>query len=856
MKLRCRETTEPSLGPRRLEPVTCGVPWPRGALPAGSGLALHDSQDRLLRHQIRVLDSWPDGSGRWTLLDWLADVEGDGTYRVDVVPGTPAIAKGRDLTVRWEEEGETLVVDTGSTRFDLARGATFPFAAVATGGSPALATEHSGLRIENPAGTRYAPAVEGIEVVASGPLRAEIHLRGHLVGGGPQLELSARLHFWAGSPTVRVELTITNPCPAGHPGGQWSLGQRGSILLRDLAFVLALPPVAGECELWCSPEIGSPWERLGGPFELYQDSSGGENWASRVHLNRHGRVPNTFRGYRLRTDDTERLGLRATPIAAIQRGEFHLAVSIEHFWQDFPKALEVSPEAITIRLFPHQYADDHELQGGEQKTHVFHLAFARDRVTKQSLDWCRSPLLVHAEPDWYAGAAAVPFLTPRAEDPNTGYLQLVDAAIEGADTFAAKTERLDEYGWRNFGDLYADHEAVFHRGSDLLVSHYNNQYDAVYGFGLQFMRSADPRWLRLMDGLARHYIDIDIYHTEGDKAAYNGGHFWHTLHYTDAGTSTHRAFPPTAGVDGGGPSGGHLYTSGLLLYYHLTGYSPARDAVVSSGSYAIAADDGSKTVFRFLDRGHTGVVSSSGDDRYHGPGRNPANTLNALLDAHRAAGDRRFLDKAEQLIRRCIHPHDDLEQRNLLDAENRWFYTMFLQSLGKYLDYKAGLDELDFMYAYARSSLLHYATWAAQYEYPYLEKPDILEFPTETWAAQDMRKSEVFKAAATHSTAEARQGFINNAKYFFDKSVDQLSRRPTKTLCRPMVLMLTLGHSQGYFDTSPPPTAPSPAGDHDFGEPETFVPQKERVKRKLLWAGTTGVLVAVVAAMIGYILWG
>jgi hypothetical protein len=119
-----------------------------------------------------------------------------------------------------------------------------------------------------------------------------------------------------------------------------------------------------------------------------------------------------------------------------------------------------------------------------------------------------------------------------------------------------------------------------------------------------------------------------------------------------------------------------------------------------------------------------------------------------------------------------------------------------------------------------------------------------------------MRKSEVFKAAATHSTAEARQGFINNAKYFFDKSVDQLSRRPTKTLCRPMVLMLTLGHSQGYFDTSPPPTAPSPAGDHDFGEPETFVPQKERVKRKLLWAGTTGVLVAVVAAMIGYILWG
>ena len=38
-------------------------------------------------------------------------------------------------------------------------------------------------------------------------------------------------------------------------------------------------------------------------------------------------------------------------------------------------------------------------------------------------------------------------------------------------------------------------------------------------------------------------------------------------------------------------------------------------------------------------------------------------------------------------------------------------------------------------YAYGRASLLHYARWMADNEYPYLDKPEILEYPNETWAA-------------------------------------------------------------------------------------------------------------------------
>ena len=74
-----------------------------------------------------------------------------------------------------------------------------------------------------------------------------------------------------------------------------------------------------------------------------------------------------------------------------------------------------------------------------------------------------------------------------------------------------------------------------------------------------------------MDDLARHVIDIDIYHTDKDRDEFNGGLFWHTNHYLDAATSTHRTHSREhqkikPGGCGGGPGLEHLYTTGLL--YH------------------------------------------------------------------------------------------------------------------------------------------------------------------------------------------------------------------------------------------------------------------------------------------------
>ena len=118
-------------------------------------------------------------------------------------------------------------------------------------------------------------------------------------------------------------------------------------------------------------------------------------------------------------------------------------------------------------------------------------------------------------------------------------------------------------------------------------------------------------------------------------------------------------------------------------------------------------------------------------------------------------GERAFLAKVDELIRRCVHPSDDIAALDLLDAERRWSYTVFLQAVARYLDDKAEGGELDAAYAYARAALLHYARWMAEHEYPYLDTPAGLEYPTETWAAQDMR-AKGFLLGSPRSTPPGR----------------------------------------------------------------------------------------------------
>jgi hypothetical protein len=142
----------------------------------------------------------------------------------------------------------------------------------------------------------------------------------------------------------------------------------------------------------------------------------------------------------------------------------------------------------------------------------------------------------------------------------------------------------------------------------------------------------------------------------------------------------------------------------------------------------------------------------------------------------------------------------------------------------------------------------------AEFEYPYLSRPELLEYPTETWAAQDMWKSDVFKFAALHATGAERERFLERAKFFFNASVNALQPMPTKTLCRPVVLLMSHGWMQAWFAQHLDETRPAPKVERvDFGKPTVFVPQKTiALKRamKLFVVGLIGGVVLFVALIV------
>jgi hypothetical protein len=748
------------------------------------------------------------------------------------------ISQPSPLGLRLMERSEGIMINTGAATFRVDR-TRFPFGQVFSAGQELTDHTASQVVLTDAKGRVSKPEVTHFSVENSGPVRATFRFEG-VFGGSARLRFVARVcYFWSTS-LVRLRFTCQNPRRARHRGGLWDLGGTGSIRFRDLSLEVALAARTLPTLCWKeSPD--SPVQRAeAGNLELYQDSSGGENWQSKNHIDSHGHVPVSFRGYRVRVDSQEHYGLRASPVICLHGSQASMAVAVPEFWQQFPKAIEADGRGVRVRLFPIQFADLFELQGGEQKTHTvwFDICGRPKQTDRFPLDWVSQPVGVHASLETYAQSGTIPYLMPvnTVSDLRAG--RLLYETLSGTNSLFARRELIDEYGWRSFGDFYADHEAVYYQGPPPIISHYNNQYDCIYGTLFQYLSTGNHLWLALGSPLARHVADIDIYHTQEDKAAYNGGLFWPTDHYKDAATATHRTYSranchPGDRTYGGGPCNEHNYTTGLMHYYLLTGSPQARDAVLGLAKWVLDMDDGRKNILGLVDDGPTGHASSTRHPTYHGPGRGCGNSVNALLDAWLLTNHCQYLQKAEQLIRRSVHPADDVSRHDLLNVEERWSYTVFLSVLARYLQVKSEADQIDFMYAYARASLLQYADWMLNHEVPYFDRPDQLEYPTETWAAQELRKANVFRLAAAHADEPKRSRLIRRGDELAERAWSDLDRFPSRTVTRSVALLMIEGPRDVYFREYGVPVAPRPLQEYDFGKPACFVSQCVRVKKQL-----------------------
>src|SRR5262245_27443443 len=396
---------------RTNEPVTFGVPLPAGMATDGDAWAILDEASRSRPVQTRALDRWPDGSVRWLLVDARIDRQAGATAALSLRRDTPSSA-GAPHAISITTKDSWVTVDTGTAKFSFDIREDFLFQSVEVPGYKGLSRPDSGLSLILADGTQGKLHLGKITARERGPLRASVLLTGRIEAGARELlRLTAWIDLFAGLSTARVRTCVTNPRRAVHRGGFWDLGDAGSLLIKELKLKFGVLRPAPGSGVAASLEVGAPWQTFDFPFEVYQDSSGGENWQSTNHITRERKVPTTFRGYHAGDPHTRSAtGLRATPIVELHQEQQMVVVAVPAFWQNFPMAIvsDKLARALELALFPGQFGDVHELQGGEQKTHELFVAFGPDTVTSMPLAWTRSQTVVSVDPDWVWSTRAIP----------------------------------------------------------------------------------------------------------------------------------------------------------------------------------------------------------------------------------------------------------------------------------------------------------------------------------------------------------------------------------------------------------------------------------------------------------------
>ncbi|WOJ98299.1 hypothetical protein R0137_06940 [Congregibacter brevis] len=791
-------TERQSLQARRLN-VRCGIPLPQGFCFDRQKLTLEHLDGISVPAYFDVSALWPDNSIQWCFLKTEIDLlEKEKLYLKVSNNHINAFSRPEEKAAERVEEKDSFLsykADQREFRFD------------SQDLKVTLLDEEVTWQISlQYAGARHTAKIAAqnyrTDRTAWGELATEIDITGaFLLPDDRCVRVTLNLVLQSDGRKIDGSVTLHNPSAANHSNGRWDLGDCNSIFFDSLEFTFTSDVNQTKFNGWIKVQPHEEPKAFAESVRITQHASGGANWNSPVHVNHMGKLPSGESGFLLEVDECVHRGKRADPMLQLRLNKTLVTARINDFWQRYPSELSATADGLCLGLMP-KLEQEHELQPGERCTKRFSLAFEKFEKAAATPETSTSvgEASVQLTPE-HIRHCALPELGDESQvDPR---LQpIIDRGLNGKDSFFAKREAIDEYGWRHFGDLWADHETEGYDGKRLFVSHYNNQYDPLFGLLRQYLITGDTRWFELANDLARHVRDIDVYHTQDDRPEYNHGLFWHTDHYSHAETSSHRSYSKLQTSDaydghtgGGGPGGQHCYTTGLLYHFLITGDSSSLSTLFGLREWIERVYEGSSTLFEvglaIKNRSRPDLKNHLTDQ--YPLDRGVANYMNALMDCYTLSRSPATLLQLANIIRKTIHPKDDLDRRNLGNVEECWFYVVFLQAVTRFLSIKHQVSEFDEHFTYARDSLIAYADWIVINEKPYLLTPEILEFPNQTWNAQDLRKANVLYEAARWHRDNASD-YIEKAKAIVDFAVDGLSEDKTKYYTRIGSLLMLNQH--------------------------------------------------------------
>gem|GEM_PF-801378 len=243
------------------QPISIGVPWPRGGLADETAISLRDAGGEPLPVAATVLNRWPDGSVQWTLLDFAADLAASEELRLTVVP-SPDSSPVPAFPARARLENGRLILSNGLLELELAE--TGPLLRRWTASGQAVVEPGSlDFIITGADGTEYnaySDASRRLSVEHDTPLRAVARLDGKHTAENSDTLLHYRIKFTvtAGSPDVKITYHFRNrelPVPG--------------VNARDIRLVAALGVPADAERAITQQNRG--WQYRTAPYRLSED---------------------------------------------------------------------------------------------------------------------------------------------------------------------------------------------------------------------------------------------------------------------------------------------------------------------------------------------------------------------------------------------------------------------------------------------------------------------------------------------------------------------------------------------------------------------------------------------------------
>ena len=562
------------------EPITFGVPFAQGVLDPDTVMRVLSGGEPY-PCQIQATSHWSDGSVRWLLVDFQADVaaSSDSVYAL-----TDGGIDSIDNTLSATEDADSIVVITGPLKFIVSRTKFNLFDRLWLDKNDNGSYEASEEMIASDSTNGAIVAIDGstnvfssakdenvtVAVVDSGSQRIVILAEGlhEDINGNRGLDFTCWIHAFSGQSFVKVQYTFYNRQDSTIT--DW-------IDVTDISLKTNVS-LSGETYYAIAGSAGTVHEDTLAGTDSVSIYAYGTTYGGSVSSTSFDTLPYIIGG------GNGGNGRRARGYSDISDTGWGTTVVIEKFWQHHPKGVEVSADGeIFLRMVPVYYDDSgsvpisqkwdsgvgatvpdtmskaDKIYSGAAKTHDVWFYFHGDgwsASVESVATRFENPLFALATAGWYCSTFALGRILPA----DTNLIQAEHRQMMAEFEYMADTlyeelvinrdEGYNEYGMWNFGDDW-----------DAGPGWTNIHYDLPRFLFMQTARTGSLKYFDLAVEQCKHYRDVDIVHLVGEFGTDDRDH-----------GGVNRSRPNN---NHGLGEDGHGWTAvkgpGLALHYLLTG---------------------------------------------------------------------------------------------------------------------------------------------------------------------------------------------------------------------------------------------------------------------------------------------